>query len=97
MLLACLIIVPMALMHCLCASDAEISVVGLRSLAFFSLMWTGFRAWLLASSGCSLVILLPLFLSLASLPICLRSDFDIGGLSCVVVFVSCFGVWIGQM
>ena len=97
MFLACLTIVPMALLLCLCASDIEIGVAGLRSLAIFLLMWIGFRAWILASSGCCVVVLLHSCLILASLPICLRPDFDIGGLSCVVLFVSCFGLWIGQI
>jgi len=43
------------------------------------------------------VVLLHSFQSLASRPICLRPALNIGGLSCVIVVVSCFGVCIGQM
>ena len=42
--LACLTIVPIALLHCLWASDAKIGVTGLRSLINLPFIWIGFRA-----------------------------------------------------
>jgi hypothetical protein len=44
-LLACLVIVPIALFHCIRASDVEISFAGLRRVVFFSFMWIGVLAW----------------------------------------------------
>ena len=52
---------------------------------------------MLAAFGCSFMVMLHSFLSLAYLPTCLRPALDIGGLSCVIVFVSCLGVCIGQI
>ena len=79
------------------ASDVEIGVAGLKSVVIFSFMWIGVIAWSLSASGQSLVVMLHSFLSLASLPICLRPTLDIGGLSCVICVVSCLGVCFGQM
>jgi hypothetical protein len=96
-LFACLNIVPIVLLHCLRASDVEIGVTGLRSLVNLSLMWFGFRAWLLAASGRSLVVVLHSLLSLSNRPICLRPALSIGGLICVIDVVSCLGFCIGQL
>ena len=52
---------------------------------------------MLAASGCGFVVMLHSFPSLLNLPICYKPALDIGGLSCVIVFVSCPGVCIGQM
>jgi len=70
---------------------------GLRYLVSLLFMCIGSRTWLLAISGLSLVGMLHSFLSLASRPICLRPAFEFGGLSCVVVVVSCHGDCIGHI
>ena len=50
-LLACRTIVPMALLHCLWASDVEIVFFELRSVVIFSFMWIGVIAWSVEASG----------------------------------------------
>ena len=60
-LLACLTIVPKILLYCLWSSDGETVVTVLRSLVILSFMGIGYRAWLLAASGWSLVVMLHLF------------------------------------
>ena len=98
MLLACLPIVPIALLHCLRASDVvEIGCAGLRIVLILSFMCIGFCPWSVKVSGLSLACLLHSFQSLASLLICLRPALDIGGLGCVMVVVSGLGVCIGQI
>jgi len=44
-LLACLTIVPFALLHCLWASNVEIGFAGLRRVVIFSIMCIGVLAW----------------------------------------------------
>ena len=48
---ACRIVVPIASLHCLWASDIEIGFAGLRDLVIFSFMWTGFIAWSVETFG----------------------------------------------
>ena len=91
-LLACRTIVPIALLHCLWASDDEIGCAGLMIVLIFSFMNIGFCSWSVEASGLSLVFLLLSFRSLASLLIRLRSALDIGGIGCVMVGVS--GLWV---
>ena len=97
MLLACLTIVPIALLHCLWASAVYIGIAGLRNVFFSRLCELGSLRCRWQRLGRVLVVLLHSFLSLASRPICISPALDIGGLSCVIVVVSCFGLCIGQM
>jgi hypothetical protein len=53
-LLACLTIVPIALLHCLRDSDVEIGCVGLRIMLILSFMCIGFCSWSVEASGLSL-------------------------------------------
>ena len=98
-LFACLTIVPIALLHCVWASDVEIGCVGLRTVLILLVMFIGFYSWSVEASGLSLAFLLHSFRSFTSLLICLRSALDIGGLGCVAVAVvmSILGVCIGQI
>ena len=82
---------------CLWASDVEIACVGLRIVLIFSFMCIGFCSWYVEAFGLSLVFLLHLFRSLASLFICLRPSLDIGDLCCVMVGVSGLWVCMGQI
>ena len=79
MLLACLTIVPIALLHSLWASDVEIGCDGLRIVLILLFMCIGFCSWSVEASGLSLVVLLHSFRSFASLLICLSPALDIGG------------------
>ncbi len=97
MLLACLTIVPIALLHCLCASDVEIGCAESRIVSILLFMCIGFCSWSLEASGFSLAVLLHSSQSFASLPICLSPALDIGGFSCVMVVVSDLGVCMGQI
>ena len=88
MLLACLTIVPIALLHCLWVSDVETGYcAGLRIVSILLFMCVGFCSWFVEASGLSLAVLLHSFRSFASLIICLRPALDIGGL--VVWWWSC--------
>ena len=88
MLIACLTIVPIALLHCLWSSDVEIECAGLRIVLILLFKCIGFCSWSVEASGLSLADLLHSFRSFASLLICLSPALDIGGLSCVMVVVS---------
>ena len=87
MLLDCLTIVPIALLHCLWASDVEIGCAGFNIVLSLLLMCIGFCSWSVEASGFSLAFLLHSFLSLASLLICLSPALVIGGLGCLMVVV----------
>ena len=49
--LDCLAIVPIALFHCLMASDDEIGFAGLRNVVIFSFMSIGVVAWSVEAYG----------------------------------------------
>ena len=96
-LLACLTIVPIALLHCLWASDVEIGCDGLRIVLILLFMCIGFCSWYVEAYGFYFAVLLHSFRSFASLLICLRPALDIGGLGCVMVVVSGLEVCMGQI
>ncbi len=76
-LLACRAIIPIALLHCLWASNVEIGFAGLRIVVIFSFMCIGFISWFVKGSEWSMVHLLHSFRNLASLLICLKPALDI--------------------
>ena len=78
-----LVIVPMALEHCFCASVIDIGVVGLRICRILIFMCIEVWSLLSAVFGYSLLFVLHSFLSLASRHLCPIIALDIGGRRCI--------------
>ncbi len=95
--LAFLTVEPIVLVHCMCNSDGDNVVSGLRICFTLMLMRIGSWVWSLAVSGCRLVIVLHSVISFANIPICLSPALEIGSLRCVGIAVSCLGGCIGHM
>ena len=95
--LAFLIMFPIALEHCWCASFVVRGDSGWSIWFIFWFMCGGFRFESAVISGYCFIVWLHSFRSFASLPICLIPALEIGGLSVVVVVGSCLVSCIGHI
>ncbi len=95
--LAFLIMFPIALEHCWCASFVVMGDSGWSIWFIFWFMCGGIRFGSAMISGYCFIVWLHSFRSFASLSICLIPALEIGGLNVVVVVGSCLVSCIGHI